>query len=102
MCNTLQDLWSTKRSCDIYADPRQAYFLQQLLQFAAPEAHDMGWSCISVWRRSLRWVGSGEKIGGDALLRVTHCFAKRPYIWLRSRPSLKMVSLHTSQQFASL
>ncbi len=112
-----EDLWSAKRSCDVYADPRQAYvkpphpalkmcdilrryFLQQLLEFAAPQQHDMGWSSVSVWRRSLRWVGSGSRIGGDSLLRMTHCFAKRPFMWLRSRPSLKMVgTISTANRF---
>jgi hypothetical protein len=114
-----EDLWSAKRSCDVYADPRQAcvkpphpalqicnilrrYFLQQLLEFAAPQQHDMGWSCVSVWRRSLRWVGSGSRIGGDSLLRMTHCFTKRPFMWLRSRPSLKMVgAIRTANRFCS-
>ncbi len=87
-----EDIWTSKRMCDVYADPRQAYFLQQLLEIAAPQQHDMGWSCVSVWRRSLRWASTGDKVAGDALLRVAHCFAKRPFMWLRSRPSLKMVS----------
>lgn len=87
-----EDLWTAKGACDVYADPRQAYFLQQLLDFAVPQQHDMGWSCVSVWRRSLRWAGAGDRIAGDALVRLTHCFAKRPFMWLRSRPSLKMVS----------
>ena len=87
-----EDLWTAKRSCDVYADPRHAYFLQQLLEFAAPQQHDFGWSCVSVWRRSLRWVGKGDRIGGDALLRLTRCFSQRPFLWLRSRPSLRMAT----------
>jgi hypothetical protein len=31
-CVDDEDLWAAKRSCDVYADPRQAYFIQQLLQ----------------------------------------------------------------------
>jgi hypothetical protein len=86
-----EDLWSVKTACDVYADPRQAFFLQQLLELVAPQQHDMGWSSVGVWRRSLRWSASGDKIAGDALLRLSHCVTNRPFLWLRSRPSLRMV-----------